>query len=73
MSKRKRTVSYDGKRYKVRSDTIELPDFDQMERIAILQWLCRHTYARGYRKPVPLQGIAGAITLKGDIYGNTDL
>ncbi len=61
MSEQKREVTYDGSTYKVRSDTIEIPNFEQMERIAVLQWLCRHTYARGYSKPNPLQGFSGAI------------
>lgn len=56
-------VSYDGTTYKVRSTKIEIPDFTPMERIAVLMWLNRYTYPRGYSKPNPLQGIGGAITL----------
>jgi hypothetical protein len=56
--KPKRAVTYDGSTYKVRSDTIELPNFDEMERFQALQWLGRHTYARGYSKPNPLQGMS---------------
>lgn len=63
MRKVKRSVAYDGASYKVRSDAIEIPNFAQMERIAVLQWLCRHTYARGYSHYQPLQGIGGAIGL----------
>jgi hypothetical protein len=60
----KREVSYDGARYKVRSDKIEIPDFTQMSRFEALQWMCRHTYARGYSKPNPLQGLGGAIEVR---------
>jgi hypothetical protein len=63
MKKTKREVTYDGNTYKVRSDTIEIPDFSQMERTAVLLWMCRHTYPRGYSKPNPLQGCSGAIQL----------
>lgn len=56
-------VSYDGSTYKVRSNTITIPDFTQMDRTAILFWLYRHTYARGYSKPHPLQGLSGAIKI----------
>ena len=63
MRKPKREVSYDGSSYKVRSDTIALPDFARMERVEILQWLCRHTYGRGYGRPHPLQGFSGAINM----------
>lgn len=64
MRKPKREVSYGGNTYKVRSDTVQIPDFEQMERIAVLQWLCHYTYARGYSKPNPLQGLGGAITME---------
>jgi hypothetical protein len=64
MKKCKREVSYDGSTYKVRSDTIEIPDFTQMERTEVLLWMCRHTYGRGYSKPNLLQGIGGEISLQ---------
>jgi hypothetical protein len=60
---RKREVSYDGSTYKVRSNKIIIPDFSQMERTAILLWMMRHTYARGYSKPNPLNGLGGAIQI----------
>lgn len=64
MRKSKRQVSYDDHTYKVRSDTIEIPDFTQMDRTSVLLWLCRHTYGRGYSKSHPLLGLGGvAITL----------
>jgi hypothetical protein len=61
----KRTVTCDGSTYKVRSDTIEIPDFGAMTRIAALQWMNRNTYARGYsrRAPNPLAGLGTAITV----------
>ena len=65
MRKLKREVTYDGSTYKVRSDTIVIPDFTQMQRFEALQWMCRHTYGRGYSKPNPLQGIGSAIRLIG--------
>jgi len=58
-------VTFDGKTYVVRSRTLEIPDFASMDRIAVLQWLSRNTYATGYSKaPNPLTGIGGAIKLK---------
>ena len=63
MRKLKREVSYDGTTYKVRSDTIAIPDFTQMERIAVLLWLNRYTYPRGYSKSNSLQSIGEAIHL----------
>ena len=61
----KREISYDGNTYKVRSDKIEIPDFTMMERLAVLLWLNRNTYPRGYsrRTSNPLQGFDGAISL----------
>jgi hypothetical protein len=59
----KRTVTYDGKSYKVKSDTIELPGLDSMSRTAALTWLCRHTYPRGYSRPNPLAGLGDAISV----------
>ena len=47
MKNRKRRVSYDGDTCTVRSDKIEIPDFDQMDRFAVLIWLNKHTYATG--------------------------
>lgn len=60
----RRTVRYGERTYKVRSTTIEIPDLEAMPRIAALQWLMRHTYARGYSRPDPLRGLAGAISLE---------
>lgn len=60
---RKREVTYDGSTYKVRSDKTAIPDFTQMQRLEVLTWMCRHTYARGYSKPSLLQGIGSAIKL----------
>uniref|UniRef100_UPI003F499AB0 hypothetical protein n=1 Tax=Nonomuraea sp. CA-251285 TaxID=3240002 RepID=UPI003F499AB0 len=60
----KRDVEYDGKWYKVRSDKIEIPDFAGMTRFAALQWLSRHTYARGFSRPRPLAGLGAVLTMK---------
>lgn len=58
----KRVVAYDGTSYKVRSNTIEIPNFGEMERIAVLMWLNKHTYARGHsRQSNPLQGLGGVL------------
>jgi len=60
----KRTVTYDGNTYKVRSDKIEILDFAAMSRIGALSWMCANTYPRGYSKaPSPLTGMGGAISL----------
>ena len=64
MKKTKREVSYDGSTCKVRSDKIEIPDFEQMDRFAVLIWLNKHTYPTGAgirTKPNPLQGLGSAI------------
>jgi hypothetical protein len=49
----KRTITYDGKSYEVKSDTIELPDFESMSRTAALTWLCRHSYPVGTAARIP--------------------
>lgn len=41
------TVTYNGKTYKVRSRSIEIPDLDAMERTGALVWLVRNTYPTG--------------------------
>jgi hypothetical protein len=63
----KRTVTYDGKTYKVRKDNIEIPDLDSMERMAALVWLNQETYASGAgtrTRPNPLAGLGDAIRLE---------
>lgn len=62
----KRTVTYDGNTYKVRKDSIPIPDLDAMERMAALIWLNQETYAsgRGTRsRPNPLAGMGEALTV----------
>ena len=61
--KPKREVEWDGRFYKVRSDKVEIPDLANMERLAALTWLCRETYPTGYRRPHPLAGFGGAISV----------
>jgi len=59
----KRVVQFDGTLYRVRSNTVAIPDLTQMERLAALLWLNTNTYARGYsRQSNPLQGYGGSIT-----------
>jgi len=63
----KRTVSYDDRTYKVRSDTIEIPNFARMTRMGALVWLNQNTYATGSgtrTKPNPLAGLGDAIRLE---------
>jgi hypothetical protein len=55
-----RAVTYKGSTYKLRG-TVEVPDFSTMESIEVRLWICRHTYARGYHRPNPLVGMAGAV------------
>lgn len=57
-----RTATFDGNAYKVRGK-VEIPDFASMDRFSALQWLCRHTCARGYSRPNPLAGLGGAISV----------
>ena len=62
----KRSVTYDGKTYKVRKDSIEIPDLDAMERTTALIWLNQETYASGAgtrSRPLSLQGLGDAINL----------
>lgn len=62
----KRTVTYDGRTYKVRKDSIAIPDLGAMERMAALIWLNQETYATGpgtrTRRP-NLTGLGDAITV----------
>lgn len=55
-----REVEWNGKFYKVRGN-VEIPDLLALPRFTALMWLNTHTYARGYSKPNPLAGFAGAI------------
>ncbi len=57
MPHQKRSVEWDGRFYKVRSDKIEIPDLQLLPRFDALRWLIAHTYAIGYVKPNPLDGI----------------
>lgn len=65
MSQPKRTVTYDGTAYKVKSDKVEIPDFEQLGRMGTLVWLNRHTYRRGPRPTdaVDLRGLGSAINV----------
>lgn len=62
----KRTVTYGGKTYKVRKDSIAIPDLDAMTRIEALVWLNQETYATGSglrTRPNPLAGMGEALTV----------
>lgn len=63
----KRTVTYDGNMYKVRSDKATIPDLEAMDRMAVLIWLNQNTYGRGtnHRRPAPnLAGLGAAIEVR---------
>jgi len=53
---RKRTVTYNGRTYKIRSDKIEIPDLAAMNEFAALTWLIQHTYPRGRSTAKPKHG-----------------
>jgi hypothetical protein len=55
----KPTVTYDGVTYKLRSAHTDVPDFGAMTRVAVLQWLVRHTYPRGTNHRRPRPNLAG--------------
>jgi hypothetical protein len=60
----KRTVTFEGRTYKVRSDSVEIPDFETMSAIGALVWINRHTYPRGYsRATQPLAGLGDALSV----------
>lgn len=67
-SKPKRVVEFDGMRSKVRSDKIEIPNLQAMNRFEALQWLIRHTYPTGYSKGNPL-GISWRDKHWGEVMG----
>lgn len=62
----KRTVEYDGRTYKVRSDKVDIPDLDALERFSALIWLNQNTYATGYstKKQNPLEGYGGILEVR---------
>jgi hypothetical protein len=61
----RRTVTFDGQMYKVRSTKVEIPDLAAMTRIEALVWLNQNTYRRGYSKArSPLEGMGAALTLR---------
>lgn len=49
----KRTVEWEGRTYKVRSDKVDIPDLTKMSRIGALTWLCQQTYPRGHSTKRP--------------------
>lgn len=59
----KRSITYDGQTYKVRSGSVQIPDFEKLDRLEILLWINRHTYARGRStvKSNPLAGYGGTV------------
>ncbi len=61
-----RTVEFNGQRYKLRSNKIDVPDLAKMERFAALRWLIANTYPKGYSM-APAQSLAfgDAITING--------
>jgi hypothetical protein len=62
----KRTVTYDNRTYKVRKDSIAIPDLGAMERMAALIWLNQETYTAGAgtrSRPVNLTGLGDAISV----------
>ena len=58
------TVTFDGSTYCLRSRKTVVPDLSAMTRIDALAWLCGHTTGRGYSRPNPLAGFAGAIQVR---------
>lgn len=58
-------VTYDGDTYCLTSRKTVIPDFTKMSRTSVLFWILRNTRPRGYSKPNPLAGFAGAITVNG--------
>lgn len=59
------TVEYDGNTYKLKSRKIEVPDFSNMDRLAALIWINKHTVKRGYSKPPnPLTGLGDVISIR---------
>jgi len=61
----KREIEWEGRWYKVRSNKIDIPDLRNLPRFDALTWICRETYPRGYSRPNPLAGLAGAISITG--------
>jgi hypothetical protein len=60
----KRRVTYDGREYTVRRDTIEIPNLNAMDRFGALIWLNQNTYATGKgtrTKSNPLNGYGGTV------------
>lgn len=61
----KRTATFDGCTYRVRSDRIEIPDLEAMPRIEALVWINQNTYRRGYSQPPsPLAGLGDVLAVR---------
>lgn len=58
----RREVEFGGRYYKVKSNSVEVPNLAGLPRIDALLWLNEFTYARGFSRPNPLAGFAGAIS-----------
>lgn len=58
-------VTYNGMTYSLTSRNTIVPDFSQMQNMAVLIWLNKHTRARGYQMPTnPLIGFSNVIEVK---------
>lgn len=61
----KRSVTLNGRTYKVRSDSVEIPDLEAMSSIAAAVWINQHTYRRGYHAaPNPLRGLGEVLNVR---------
>ena len=59
----RREVEWNGRFYKVKSNSIAIPDLRALPRIEALLWLCSNTYPKGYSRPNLLAGFGSVISI----------
>lgn len=57
-------ATYQGQSYKVRGKDTVVPNFAEMDSLAVRLWMMKHTHPRGYAvKTNPLAGMGAALTV----------
>lgn len=58
-------ATYKGTSYKVKGKHTVVPNFDEMDSLAVRLWMMNNTYRRGYAaKTNPLAGMGAALTVQ---------
>lgn len=57
-------ATYKGQSFKVKGRNTVVPNFEEMDSLAVRLWMVKNTYPRGYAvKTNPLSGMGGALSV----------